>query len=524
MMCSDYNTSRWRSSRVRLWAVVVLAFVSLGRVDQVFAAVRTDLPDQLEAHGEIVVDVAHTVDLTLAVSPELALQASTIDKSLEVHAVWGEEGAGLGPYLASVTLGETLVEVWGGGYRRKRWADDQNLVALVGTEHVGPRLRVTHGPWGLDYTSERTGVRWQWEGKASSGATSKAGALVVAGLPPPESEEGSDWEEGLEDEPPDEDPGRSGQAGLRRGFDRGVLHGTYQSGPWRLQGAVARAMATEEAETSGGLVPAHGLQLRYSSPGWRCELRHSRKDAGYVKPGAAGKRTTQWSVTRANGRAGARLVWRQECEGAKPPVDTWALSVSGRPGISAAGVGSVYTLHQVRRARGSAWRLHVQWDAGKGVEPSQAEHPWLWGDLGVHRWQASLEVRWPVGKSGGLGARVCIAEAKNGRLSWSYPLCGSGRALSAQSHSGLRLEALMTSGTEEGWRFLSELVVAEEVKHELASGEFPRATYWAWQPSWERELAQHVTLRLAAGVLVAQEYNGAHVEETMQLLQLKIIL
>jgi hypothetical protein len=37
-------------------------------------------------------------------------------------------------------------------------------------------------------------------------------------------------------------------------------------------------------------------------------------------------------------------------------------------------------------------------------------------------------------------------------------------------------------------------------------------------------LAERVKLTLAAGVLMAQEYSGAHVEEVMHLLQLKIVL
>jgi hypothetical protein len=523
MVYSRTNYKRLLVSFVPLWVAFVGGFLYLS-VGQALAAVPIGLPDRLEAHGEIVMDVAHIAGLTLAVQPELALRAYAADKSLEMHAVWDEEGAGPGPYLTSVTLGETFVEVWGGGYRRRRWADDQNLVALMGTEHAGPRLRILHGPWGLDYTSQRTGVRWQWEGKAASGVRGKAGALVVAGLPPPEPEEDSDWNESLEDDVSDEEPVDGAQAGLQRGLERGVLFGTYQTGVWRLQGALAAAAVAEQAAAQGSLVLAQGMQVRYSPPGWRAEFRHSRKEAGYAKPDAVATEVVQWSVARANGRVGARLVLRQECESSKPPVDTWALSVSGRQGVSAAGIGSVYTLHQVSRAQGPAWRLHLQWHLGTEDQPALVEYPWIWSDLGVRRWQASIEARWPVGESGGLGARVCIAEAKNGRLSWSYPLFSAGRALSAQSHSGLRFEALLASGTEKGWRFLSELTVAEEVKHELASGELPRSTYWAWRPSWERELAEHVKLTLAAGVLMAQEYSGAHVEEVMQLLQLKIVL
>ena len=80
-------------------------------------------------------------------------------------------------------------------------------------------------------------------------------------------------------------------------------------------------------------------------------------------------------------------------------------------------------------------------------------HPDILGSgtvASVTRWQVSLEARWPVGENGGFGARLRLAEAKNGRLSWSYPLFSTGRVLSAQSHTGLRLETLYVKRFEQG--------------------------------------------------------------------------
>ncbi|MGI6083178.1 MAG: hypothetical protein ACOYEP_09930 [Limnochordia bacterium] len=478
------------------------------------------IPDRLEARGDIILGVEHVRDLTIAVQPALALRAHTGDGALEIHGVWGDEGAGLGPYSTSAAVGDTVVQVWGGGYRSQRWADDQSLVTLVGVEHGGPRLRIMHGPWGLDYTTERTGVRWQRETKRGAGVSTKAGALVIAGLPPPEPEEESEWDE-VTDEVEEDSANDPSQVGLQRGLERGVLFGTYQNGIWRLQGALAAAVSEEEPAAQGGLAWARAVQMRYSPPGWRVEFRHSHRAAGYTKSGA--KDVTQLSVTRANGKVGARILWRQESDQTKAPIDSWTLTVGGRPGISAAGIGSVYTLHQVQRAIGRAWRVHVQCQLEPGHHLNSG-YPWIWDDASVARWQVSLEGRWPVGQNGGFGARLRLAEAKNGRLSWSYPLFSDGRALSAQSHSGLRLETLFVKSVEPGWRFLSELVVAEEVKHEYGRDELPRASYWAWRPSVERQLSEHVKLTLALGVLMAEEYSGVRVEEMMQLVQLRFIL
>ncbi|NLN18568.1 MAG: hypothetical protein GX162_04730 [Firmicutes bacterium] len=300
-----------------------------------------------------------------------------------------------------------------------------------------------------------------------------------------------------------------------------MIFGTYQNRTWRLQGAVAGAVPHEESGEQGQLAWARSVQARYSPPGWRVEFRHSHRDVGFTKSGA--KDVTQLSVTRANGKVGARVMWRQESDRQKAQVDSWTLTIGGRPGISAAGIGSVYTLHQVQRAKGRAWRVHVQCQLESGDHPPSG-YPWIWNNASVTRWQVSLEARWPVGENGGFGARLRLAEAKNGRLSWSYPLFSTGRVLSAQSHTGLRLETLYVKRFEQGWRLLSELIVAEEVKHEFDEDEFPRASYWAWRPSLERELSENVKLNVAVGVLMAQEYSGARVEEVMQLVQLRFSL
>ena len=88
---------------------------------RVSAAVDMESPDRLEARGEIVLYVEHIQSLMIAVQPELVLRAHSGDGTLEIHGVWSEESAGLGPYLASAAVGDTSVQVWGGGYRNQRW-------------------------------------------------------------------------------------------------------------------------------------------------------------------------------------------------------------------------------------------------------------------------------------------------------------------------------------------------------------------------------------------------------------------
>ncbi|MGI6611212.1 MAG: hypothetical protein ACOX4G_11955 [Limnochordia bacterium] len=502
---------------------LVMLLVGIFCAKQAGAAVQVPLPEAMEVRGAVTLEVARRRGpLVLDVQPEVVWRARTADKSVEMQALWDGEGAKPGPYLASIGMEGIEVSVWGREYRQPRWADGQGLVALVGTEHEGPRLRVEHGTWGFDHSRERTGVRWERVGGISSGGEVKAGVLVVAGQPPSEPEDNeSDWGDAADDE-----GGTGGEvdapaAESARSVERGVLYGTYQGGAWRLQGALAGAV---EEEADGGLCLAQGVEARYASPGWRVELKQAYREAGYAKSDAPAKGMAQWSVTRANGRLGAKVSCRSDWADDAAASRTWVLSVGGRAGMSVTRLGALYTQYQVKRVKSPAWRVHLQWKVGEVGCSLPADYPWLWPDRAVQRWQGSVETLWPLGVAGGLGVRICVAEAKNGRLNWSYPLFGEGKALTMQSHSALKCEALWIREGGPGRRFLAELMYAEEVKHNLTAYESPRATYWAWRPSWERELAERVKLTLAAGVLMAQEYSGAHVEEVMHLLQLKIVL
>lgn len=347
---------------------------------------------------------------------------------------------------------------------------------------------------------------------ALEGGSATAGVLTVWGERP--SEEGlledDDWYDEYDDSGI-EGIGVPRDEAAETGFDRAVLYGIYEANSWRSRISLAAA----DGESLRG---AYGSELRYSPPGWQLELKQSCKGSGFSRPEAVAKVSRQGSVARANGRLGAKLAVRQESEGDGAATTNWSVIVSGRQGISAARIGSLYTVRQVQRVKSPAWRISAEWSLTSD-DTVGWEYPWLWSDPQVKRWVGSAEGLLPVGPAG-LGVRLTVAEAKNGRLNWSYPLFGPGRALTSQSHSALKAEALLAVEYGRGWRFLSEILVAEEVKHD----ESLRGSYFALMPSLERDLAKHVKLTVSAGWLRVQEYSGEHVEEIVQLLRLSISL